>query len=145
MRPLALAFLLAAAPLAAQEVDLLKGSAVAPAPTALPRAADGSFVLGPEACAAVLRLSPAGGDYRPGVDAVGGSVAPADLPTASRPRLETFPVEITAPVQGAAAGTQPLLRLGYVTVQGTRAFFNGEPLTDPEQERLVAACRTRPQ
>jgi hypothetical protein len=144
MRPLAFALLVAAFPAAAQEVDLLKGSAVVPpAPRTLPRTPDGQLVLSPEVCASLARLLPSGGDYQPGVDARGQAVAPADLPAVSRPKIEEFPIEVTAPIGGAASGTQQLLRLGFVTLRGNRAFFNGEPLSDPEQGQLESACRNQ--
>jgi hypothetical protein len=144
---LALLLALAAPSAAAQDVDLLKGSAVRPPGSPpVPAAPGRDIALTPETCAALARLagSGAGAGYQPGVDATGRAVAPADLPGAPRPRIDDFPIEITAPVNGGqAAGTQPLLRLGFVTIRNNRAYFNGQPLADPDLDQLVAACRER--
>jgi len=172
---LLLAFVLASVALgaSAEEIDLLKGSRVqpaAPAPAAdsqtdllkgsrmLPQGAggvsatpEGRVVLTAETCAQLARLLPTGGDYKPGVDAQGRAVASADLPGNSRPQINDFPIEITSDLQrrlGIPANPndfQPLLRLGFVTIQGNRAYFNGEPLSDPDQDQLAAACREQGQ
>jgi hypothetical protein len=133
--------LLKGAPAGGAEVDLLKGSAALPAPRSPAVGPDGKLVLTPESCAALARLLPSGGAYQPGVDARGQAVAPADVATTSRPKFDDFPVEIVAPVPGGVAGTQQVLRLGFVTLRDNHAYFNGQPLTDPDQEQFAAACR----
>jgi hypothetical protein len=147
MRAAAVALLLTlvAITAAAQDVDLLKGSAVRPLGSPpVPATPGAEIALTPETCAVLARLaaSGAGAGYQAGVDAAGRAVAPADLPAALRPRIDDFPVEITAPVNGGS-GTQALLRLGFVTIRNNRAYFNGQPISDPDLDQLVAACRER--
>jgi hypothetical protein len=147
MRAAALAMLLSlvAITAAAQDADLLKGSAVRPPRSPpVPATPGADIALTPENCAVLARVaaSGAGAGYQPGVDAAGRAIAPADLPTPSQPRIDDFPVEITAPVNGSSA-TQPLLRLGFVTIRNNRAYFNGQPISDPDLDQLVAACRER--
>jgi hypothetical protein len=134
------------APAPSGETDLLKGSRVLP-PSGVAATPDGRVMLTPETCAHLARLLPNGGDLKPGVDAQGRAVAPADLAGASRPQINNFPVEITSDLQrrlGIPANPnsfQPLLRLGFVTIRDNRAYFNGEPLSDPDQAQLTTACR----
>jgi hypothetical protein len=86
--------------------------------------------------------------YQPGVDIYGRSVAPADLPGSVSVDLPdsfviTLELDLRAsdfPVPGPK-GLDPKLELGLITVVGNRVFYNGQPLDDPDQLRLAAACR----
>lgn len=81
-------------------------------------------------------------NYKPGVDAEGNAVAPADLGGGSRfnlPEQFTFPLEIT-PFPDSAFSSSAI-RLGEVRVDkdGT-AYWNGEPLTGRDRYLVAKEC-----
>ncbi|HVO16635.1 MAG TPA: hypothetical protein VMV26_15565 [Alphaproteobacteria bacterium] len=86
--------------------------------------------------------------YQPGVDVHGRSVAPADLPGSNSLELpDSFVITLELdlrrsdiPVPGPKS-LDPKLQLGLITVVGNRVYYNGQPLDDPDQLRLAAACR----
>lgn len=115
---------------------------------AQPAAPTERIVVAPQVCAALADLRPdQGAAYVPGVDAGGRSVAPADLPGAPPLAISDFPIEITVNLRrrfGIPADArlfQGIGRLGFVTVQGNDAYFNGQKLTGGEQAMLAEACR----
>ena len=86
--------------------------------------------------------------YQPGVDVDGNKVAPADLPGSPQLALpESFVITLELNLRHSVhrvpgpRGLEPKLQLGLITVEGNRVYYNGQPLDDPEQARLVAACR----
>ncbi len=134
-------------------------SRAAPAETVIVTRAD---------CARIVAHVPAPDvAYRPGVDAEGNPVAPADLP--EQPRLDIDPeaiaVEIDLPVRaftgtpgdsGAFTGAGGAIdrfdataRIGVVTIENGIVRFDGQPLSAPDLERIAAACaaesRKRPE
>jgi len=89
-----------------------------------------------------------GAAYEPGVDENGQKVAPADLPSTAPPlQLGDFPIEIRkdlagafgVPPSGGAYGAKAIL--GYVTLRGNEAYFNGQPLSGDQHAALLEACR----
>jgi hypothetical protein len=105
--------------------------------------------VGPDACANVVAHVPdADVAYKPGVDVNGKPVAPADLPGSNQLVLpDSFVITLELnlarsvyPVPGPK-GLEPKVQLGVITVEGNRVYYNGQPLDDPEQTRLAAACR----
>lgn len=107
--------------------------------------------IAPKDCQRLVQHRP-GADvaYKPGVDVRGNPVAPADLPGQAR---ITAPNEITINLtvdllrQYGVTPASPLAPRGEASV-GTvtydiaagRMTFNGQPLSDPEQDALAAAC-----
>ena len=88
--------------------------------------------------------------YKPGVDAQGRAVAPADLNPAPAIRVpETIVFDIAADlrrfgVPNTSPLFQPHLGLGSVQVERDgRAFFNGQALENPDLAALREACRQR--
>ncbi|MBP7253268.1 MAG: hypothetical protein KBA75_07280 [Alphaproteobacteria bacterium] len=88
-------------------------------------------------------------DYQPGVDTMGRSVVPADIPAEAQLKLpETITVEITPalahwlPNQNAPYDTleQSRINLGTVTVTGGLLTFNGEPLGPAKDDELFKLC-----
>jgi hypothetical protein len=86
--------------------------------------------------------------YKPGVDARGRKVAPADLNAAPQIRVpETITFDAAADLRrfGIPATSplfQPNVHVGRVDVrQDGRVFFNGERLGDPEIAALEELCR----
>jgi hypothetical protein len=87
--------------------------------------------------------------FRPGVDAYGNAVAPADLPGSRRVRLPKvirirLQVDLNtylgiAPQPGVEADAQ----LGQITVRGSRVYFNGQPLDEPHHSFVVGQCRRK--
>lgn len=88
--------------------------------------------------------------YKPGVDARGNPVAPADLPGQARiavPNEITINLTVDLLRQYGVPSTSPLAPRGEASV-GTvtydiaagRMTFNGQPLSDPDQAALAAAC-----
>lgn len=88
--------------------------------------------------------------YQPGVDVRGNAVAPADLPGQARisaPNEITIGLTVDLLRQYGVPASSPLAPRGEASV-GTvtydiasgRMTFNGQPLSDPEQDALAAAC-----
>jgi hypothetical protein len=89
-------------------------------------------------------------DYQPGVDVNGNAVAPADLPSSgpSSPTIDNFPIEIDQNLAGKfnlPPGASPKAILGYVTVRGNQAYFNGQPLNADQNAALNSACKNAKQ
>ena len=113
-------------------------------------------------CARVVAHEPAPDvDYRPGVDARGWAVAPADLDDNVSLDLDAddVVVDIAVPLR-AFAGTPgdetaftaaggkierygATADIGIVTLRGGLVYFNGQPISPSERARLAAACRGR--
>lgn len=101
-------------------------------------------------CARLVPHQPAAdATYRPGVDAQGRPVAPADLPgTAQIAMPEEITIDITVEIQkrfgipSDATLFKPEARIGTVVVKPDgSATFNGQPLSSPEQQALSALCQ----
>ena len=107
--------------------------------------------IAPKDCQRLVQHRP-GADvaYKPGVDVRGNAVAPADLPGQAR---LTAPNEITINLTvdllrqyGVSSGSTLAPRgeasVGTVTydIAAGRMTYNGQPLSDPEQDALAAAC-----
>ncbi|MDR3449385.1 MAG: hypothetical protein P4M15_06510, partial [Alphaproteobacteria bacterium] len=104
-------------------------------------------------CQALVRHTPdADVAYQPGVDVEGHAVAPADLP--GQPQMK-LPAKITIlltinlakainldtstyPYNQLGAGTEA--NIGTLTVEGDKVSFNGQPLTDRQQDNLAVLC-----
>lgn len=117
-------------------------------PGAVEQLEQGSVVISPAVCAAFAAdAAIPGAAYEPGIDVKGHKVAPADLPSRAPLDLDNFPIEIRknlagtfgVPPAGGAFGAKAIL--GYVTVRGDQAFFNGKPLSADQNAALIAACR----
>ena len=91
-------------------------------------------------------------DYKPGVDVNGKPVAPADLPGAAQmqmPQTITIPLTLSLvkilnlntsqyPVSQLGPGTEA--QLGTLTVTGDKVLFNGQPISDTQQDNLAVLC-----
>lgn len=121
---------------------------------ATPAAADPVAVVADADCRWLTRHVPdADVAYRPGVDAAGRPVVPADL--AMQPRVEVpreVGIDITVPLRrflapGSLADLigDAEVAVGRVTVDTATglASYEGQPLQDAETARLVALCRAR--
>ena len=129
-------------------IPVLAANTPAPPPGGVAAAPNGGLVMSSQVCS-TLAGTAAGvpsAEYRPGVDANGNAVAPADLPsTPSTPRVDNFPIEIdqhlarrfNLPPGGTAKAV-----LGYVTVRDNQAYFNGQPLNADQTSALAEACRS---
>ncbi|MBP2230623.1 hypothetical protein J2847_003928 [Azospirillum agricola] len=102
------------------------------------------------ACQTLTRHRPAPDvEYKPGVDVRGRPVAPADLPGSAAPAIDRFDIPVTlnlarrmglhVPTGGLRGDTQ----IGWLTMDGNRLFFNGQPVGDAAQGELYAYCRAR--
>jgi hypothetical protein len=124
-----------------------------PPPGGVEASPDGGIVISSRICVSFgADTTVPGADYQPGRDVNGNKVAPADLPssTPSLP-LDNFPIEIRkdlagsfdVPASGGAYGAKAIL--GYVTMRGNIAYFNGRPLNNDQRQAMIAACRrTKP-
>jgi hypothetical protein len=121
--------------------------APAPPPGGVASTPNGGLVMSSQVCAS-LGAPPAGvpsADYQPGVDVNGNAIAPADLPSSpSNPSLDNFPIEIDQQLANRfhlPPGASSKAILGYVTVRGNQAYFNGQPLNADQTSALAEACR----
>ena len=134
---------------------VLSAALVAPAAALAQQPKAVTVVVGTSECARLVRHVPADDvAYKPGVDARGNAVTPADLPGSAR---ITAPNEITINLTVdllrayGVPSESPLSPRGEASV-GTVAYdiaagrltFNGQPLSDPEQQALAAGCATVP-
>jgi hypothetical protein len=123
---LALVLAIRATPVVADTATVAPPGGVAPTP-------NGGLVISSQICAALAgptRGVPSA-DYQPGVGVNGNAVAPADLPSAPpSPSVDNLPV-----------GGSAKAILGYVTLRGNQAYFNGQPLNTDQAAVLAEACR----
>lgn len=98
-------------------------------------------------CRALPRHVPAPDvTYRPGMDAQGRPVVPADLPGGGADFLPgQIEIGITVPLAGKFGIPADALYageayLGTVAVEQGRVTFNGRPIGDAAAEELVAVC-----
>lgn len=123
-------------------------SVATPPPGGVAQAPNGALVISSATCAELAHAKPAvpGADYQPGIDANGNAVAPADLPSATpSPAVEDFPIEIDKRFKGQfklPPGTSGKAILGYVTLRGNQAYFNGQPLSAEQNTALAEACKS---
>ena len=119
-----------------------------PPPGGVAAAPNGGGVISSQICATLAGTVPGvpSAEYRPGVDANGNAVAPADLPaTPSTPIVDNFPIEIDQHLArrfNLPPGGNAKAVLGYVTVRDNQAYFNGQPLNADQTSALAEACRS---
>lgn len=110
------------------------------------------ITVSPKDCRRLVAHVPAGDvAYKPGVDAYGRPVKPADLPgtqVITAPDKITFSITYDALKGLGLSGTSSLLSgeasVGEVSydIASGRMEFNGQPLTDPEIAALATACKS---
>ncbi len=118
-----------------------------------PVLAAGDPKLDPALCRALVKATPdASVAYQPGVDVDGNAVAPADLPGSSQIKLpskiqipltlnlaQTLNLKTSAyPYNQLGQGTEATL--GVLTLEGDKVFFNGQEISDAQQDRLAVLC-----
>lgn len=129
----------------------LEDAVTPPPPGGVSVSSSGRMVMSSSLCPALAGVAAVpGAEYTPGVDVHGNAVAPADLPSTTRPlAVDNFPIEISVNLQrryGIPANSTLFhgkAIIGYVTVKDGRAYFNGQPISDNEQDMLNAACKER--
>ena len=99
-------------------------------------------------CAAITTHVPSADvEYRPGVDARGRPVAPADLPGGTAVRIpDEIAIDIgfnLAEKYGIGAGGRFVgdAVIGRVSVKQGRVYWNDELMADREQHAIAEACR----
>jgi len=131
-------------------------AAAAPAGAQTPRPAQptppgGTIQVTADACRRLVQHVPAPDvNYRPGVDAYGRPVAPADLnpaPLLGPGERMTLNVQADLRRYGIPASSplfQPNVGVGEISFDiNGRVFFNGQPLGGAEQAALADLCRQR--
>ncbi len=103
-------------------------------------------------CQALVKHTPSADvAYQAGVDVNGGAVVPADLDT---PNTLALPDELTIPLTAdlisflkmdaaalpASAMQRNDIQLGTLTLRGDQVLFNGQPLSDAQQDNLAVLC-----
>ena len=109
--------------------------------------------IDPALCNALVNATPdADVAYQPGVDVDGNAVAPADLPGPKQIKLPSkFQIPLTInlakslnlntssyPYNQLGTGTEATL--GVLTVEGNKVSFNGQSLSDDQQDKLAVLC-----
>lgn len=101
-------------------------------------------------CAGVTAHTPdASVAYTPGVTATGAPVAPANLPgssfTVTPPKKITIDIDIELQERfGLPANAGQYVadaKIGKVTVEDGKAYFNGQPLATGNQNAIAEACK----
>jgi hypothetical protein len=149
-RPLLIGLLLfAALPVAAQTPSQAPG--LTPPPGGIIVSPDGKVVVSSTLC---TTLDPAAAGvpsaaYQPGVDVNGDSVDAADLPSSGPPmKLDNYPIQIGSRLAGkfnipaapkGAYDAKPIF--GVVTMNNGRAYFNGEPMSQDQEQAIEESCR----
>lgn len=89
-------------------------------------------------------------EHRPGVDARGRPVKPADLNPGAVAVPQSFSIDVSADLKkfGVPSNSilfQPNVGVGKITVEdgGRRVLYNGQSLGNREQEALAELCRQR--
>ncbi|CAO3429860.1 hypothetical protein [Azospirillum doebereinerae] len=114
-----------------------------------PAVAQGRPAVDFSACQTLTRHRPAADvEYKPGVDARGRPVAPADLPgSAPAVPLDRFDIPVSgdlARVMGLnVPGRDSNVQVGWLTLDEGRLFFNGQPVGGPAEAELYTYCRSR--
>ena len=98
-------------------------------------------------CARIVAHEPAADvEYKPGVDAAGKPVAPADLPGSAiieAPKKIVIPLTLDVAelfsLPAGVAGDTDIGKIEYDIMAG-RLEYNGQPLNDPQMAAIVAAC-----
>jgi hypothetical protein len=118
-----------------------------------PSAQATTSTIDPQLCNALTKHTPdANVAYQPGVDVNGKPVAPADLPGAPQiqlPREIKIPLTVnlakainldtsTYPYNQLGQGTE--VQLGTFSIEGDRVTFNGQTLSDEQQDNLAVLC-----
>ncbi|MGE4064650.1 MAG: hypothetical protein AB7E79_14895 [Rhodospirillaceae bacterium] len=125
-----------------------------------PTAAAETFTISTADCRALVAHSPrADVTYQGGVDVRGKPVVPADLNAGSAIDLPAFidiPLTVDvarrlrgegapakpADVLGSRRGIEGKAALGTLTIKGSDAFWNGEPLAAQDEILMAEACRS---
>lgn len=112
-----------------------------------------STAIDPRACNMLTKHTPSADvAVQPGMDANGNAVAPADAAGAPQMKLPNkFDIPLTVnlaqqlhldtskpPFNTLGAGTEAWL--GTLSVEGDKAYFNGQPLSDQQQDNLAVLC-----
>ncbi len=120
---------------------------------AQPVHATASATATPAFCNALVKHTPdADLAYQSGVDAEGNSVTPADLPGAPQMKIPdkiNIPLTLNLakalnlntssyPYNQLGQGTEA--QLGMLTVDGDKVLFNGQPISDEQQDKLAVLC-----
>lgn len=98
-------------------------------------------------CARIVAHKPmADVEYKPGVDASGDPVVPADLPGSAiieAPNTIVIPITIDVAdlftLPAGVAGETEIGKIEY-DIMSDKLEFNGQPLTDPQMAAISAAC-----
>lgn len=107
----------------------------------------------PALCRALVKHTPAPDvNYQPGIDLHGKAVAPADLPGQTQIKMpDKIEIPLTVslakvlnlntsqyPYSQLGQGTEATL--GTIAVEGDKVTFNGQPLTDEQEDNLAVLC-----
>jgi hypothetical protein len=85
--------------------------------------------------------------YQPGVDMHGKPVVPADInpSTVTLPDVIWIPLDLDLQRRFGVPGSRRLfdgkVLLGTIRVEGNRVTYDGQELTDPQQQALATLCQ----
>ena len=99
-------------------------------------------------CQALVKYTPnADVAYQPSVDVRGKPVTPADLSGSNTFKLQDgFEIPLTVDLANRLKlptnrlGSNSEIAIGTLTVNGDKVLYNGQPLTDEQQDNLAVMC-----
>lgn len=104
-----------------------------------------AILVDAQTCARLLiETDPEAVDYVPGVDASGRPVVEADLNPSPIVVPKDIEADITVDLLGSGVhpmGAEAKASIGRLRYDGSRFYFNGNPLEGPAMEAVRQACR----
>lgn len=116
-----------------------------------PALAASDAVIDKRACQNLVKHTPnADVAYHAGVDVRGKAVAPADLPGTNTFKLQdSFDIPLTVGLADRLnlkhnkLGKNTDIQIGTLTLKGDKVYYNGQPLSNEQQDNLEVLCLER--
>ncbi len=107
-----------------------------------------NIIIAGDACANVTATEAPDVEYKPGVDANGKPVAPADLPNSTMPTPQDIQIPLQLKLKKALHLQQnsdlvaPEAVVGTIEYKNGQLTFNGQPISDEARTDIQSACQS---